>query len=304
MSEARIVAVCVSVKTGTAKKPVESAVAVENHGIKGDAHAGMEGELSHRQVSLLARESVDVMREKGVEVAPGGFGENLLTEGIDLVTLPVSTALRVGQDVLLRVTQIGKVCHTRCAIYYQAGDCIMPREGIFTEVLSGGEVRPGDCVQVLPAAAVLTVSDRSAAGQRKDGSGPVVAGMLGENGFHVLATEIVPDDQSTIERKLRHYARQAGVIVTTGGTGIGPRDVTPEATKAVIVQELPGFGEVMRNASFQITPNAILSRATAGVCGRCLIVNLPGSPKGAKECLEMVLPSMRHAFDMLRGKGH
>ena len=142
-----VVAVCLSMKKGTKKEPVPEVQLVQRHGIAGDAHAGPW----HRQVSLLAEESVAKMREKGIHVGPGGFAENILTRGLKLVDLPKGTRLKVGAQALLKVTQIGKICHERCAIYYQAGDCVMPREGVFAEVLVGGSVRPGDAVTVLPA---------------------------------------------------------------------------------------------------------------------------------------------------------
>jgi MOSC domain-containing protein YiiM len=135
---AKVVAVCVSDRKGVAKKPISQATAVVDKGLDGDAHAG-EGP---RQVSLLADESAQTIRDKGAEVGPGDFGENILTQGIDLVGLPIGAELRIG-DVILEVTQIGKECHTRCAIYYQAGTCVMPKEGIFCRILAGGVLRPG-----------------------------------------------------------------------------------------------------------------------------------------------------------------
>ena len=142
---ASIVAVSVSEKKGMRKTNVAEAHLMVEHGIKDDAHAGDW----HRQVSLLARESIEKMQKLGLDVTAGDFAENLTTEGIDLVSLPVGTRLRAGKEALLEVTQIGKVCHERCAIYYQAGDCVMPREGIFVRVLAGGTVSPGDEICVV-----------------------------------------------------------------------------------------------------------------------------------------------------------
>ena len=136
---ANVLAVCISENKGERKKPVESVELRENHGIVGDAHAGEW----HRQVSLLAQESIDKMRKLGLDVNAGDFAENITTRGIDLPSLPIGTRLTVG-DVLIEVTQIGKECHTRCAIFYQAGDCVMPKEGIFVKVITGGTVKPGD----------------------------------------------------------------------------------------------------------------------------------------------------------------
>ncbi|HHX73406.1 MAG TPA: MOSC domain-containing protein [Firmicutes bacterium] len=144
---AKIVAVSVSPKKGMRKINVEKAVVKADYGIEGDAHAGDW----HRQVSLLASESIAKMQAKGLDVSPGDFAENLTTEGIDLLALPVGARLRVGREALLEVTQIGKECHSRCAIYYQAGDCVMPREGIFARVLAGGTIVPGDTVDIVKA---------------------------------------------------------------------------------------------------------------------------------------------------------
>lgn len=138
---AQVVAVCISENKGERKKPVDVVELRENHGIVGDAHAGEW----HRQVSLLASESIDKMRKMGLDVNAGDFAENITTTGIELVSLPIGTRLQVGKT-LLEVTQIGKECHTRCAIYYQAGDCVMPKEGIFAKVITGGAVRAGDVV--------------------------------------------------------------------------------------------------------------------------------------------------------------
>ncbi|PLX96603.1 MAG: MOSC domain-containing protein [Desulfuromonas sp.] len=141
---AQIVAVCLSENKGERKKEVEQAEFRINHGIVGDAHAGDW----HRQVSLLAKESIQKMQALGLDVDNGDFAENLTTEGIELPKLPIGSRLRAG-DVLLEITQIGKECHNRCAIYYQAGDCVMPKEGIFAKVLQEGIIKPGDGLELL-----------------------------------------------------------------------------------------------------------------------------------------------------------
>lgn len=152
-------------------------------------------------------------------------------------------------------------------------------------------------------AAVLTVSDRSFRGERPDGGGPLVAQLLEGAGYEIAETVIVPDEQDQIEAALRKLCDEAGValVVTTGGTGFSPRDVTPEATVAVCQRLTPGIPEAMRYASMQVTPRGMLSRAAAGIRGKTLIVNLPGSPKAAKENLEAVLPSLAHGLEMLTG---
>ena len=152
-------------------------------------------------------------------------------------------------------------------------------------------------------AAVLTVSDRSFRGERPDGGGPLVAQLLEGAGYEIAETVIVPDEQDQIEAALRKLCDEAGValVVTTGGTGFSPRDVTPEATVAVCQRLTPGIPEARRYASMQVTPRGMLSRAAAGIRGKTLIVNLPGSPKAAKENLEAVLPTLAHGLEMLTG---
>lgn len=140
----RVIAVCVSEKKGERKKPVREVFVRENHGIVNDAHAGDW----HRQISLLAMESIKKMQAKGLDVTSGDFAENITTEGIDLPSLPIGTRLAIG-DTLVEVTQIGKECHTRCAIYHQAGDCVMPREGIFVRVLRGGTIKSTDTMEII-----------------------------------------------------------------------------------------------------------------------------------------------------------
>jgi len=139
--QGRIVSINISDKKGVRKKPVEEVILKEGYGIDGDAHASSEW---HRQVSLLAIESIKKMQALGLDVKPGDFAENLTTEGIDLLNLPIGTRMTIGKEIEVEVSQIGKECHTRCAIYYQAGDCVMPKEGIFVKVLRGGRLRKGD----------------------------------------------------------------------------------------------------------------------------------------------------------------
>ena len=140
-----VVSVNISDKKGVRKKPVDAVTLRTEYGIEGDAHASSEW---HRQVSLLAMESIKKMRDRGLDVSPGDFAENITTSGLDLVSLPVGTVLTIGREVVGEVSQIGKECHTRCAIYYQAGDCVMPKEGIFIRVLRGGTVRKDDEINV------------------------------------------------------------------------------------------------------------------------------------------------------------
>jgi MOSC domain-containing protein YiiM len=139
----KVVSINISDKKGVRKKPVEEAVIRTDYGIEGDAHSSSSW---HRQVSLLALESIKKMQDMGLDVHPGDFAENITTEGMDLLSLPIGTRIQIGDEIIGEVSQIGKECHTRCAIFYQAGDCVMPKEGIFIRVISGGKIRKGDAV--------------------------------------------------------------------------------------------------------------------------------------------------------------
>ena len=150
--------------------------------------------------------------------------------------------------------------------------------------------------------AILTLSDRSARGDRADSSGPALAKLIETEGWSVVRQSLLPDDEISIRETLISWADggELDVILTTGGTGFSPRDVTPEATRAVIDREAPGLAEAMRAASFKLTPHAMLSRIVTGIRGKTLIVNLPGSPKGAVENLQVIVPVIPHAIQLLR----
>lgn len=155
-------------------------------------------------------------------------------------------------------------------------------------------------------AAVLTVSDRGARGEREDESGPVLAGLLGEAGASVVVREMVSDEFVPLVERLRSLAGRADVnlVVTTGGTGLSPRDNTPEATRAVIEREVPGLAEAMRAETLRQTPTAMLSRGVCGVCSGALVVNLPGSPGAVRECFAVIRPVLGHAVSQLAGEDH
>jgi len=143
---ARILAVCWSEETGTKKEAIAEGILREDYGLVGDAHADC---CTHRQVSLLAMESINKMRDLGFDVGPGDFAENITTEGIELVSLPIGTQVRIGEEIILEITQIGKECHAGCAIFRQTGKCIMPKEGIFAKVIRGGSVREGNQIKMI-----------------------------------------------------------------------------------------------------------------------------------------------------------
>jgi molybdopterin adenylyltransferase len=307
---AKVKAVCISDRKGQPKTPVESVELKTNLGVVGDAHANSD---THRQVSFLDEDSIEIMRAKGYDAVDGDFGENLVTSGLAIDEIGIGTVLQVGKQAKLKISQIGKSCHSPCAIGQRTGECIMPTEGIFGVVLKDGIVGAGDEIQIETLisrqtiqAAVITVSDRCSRGETQDASGPALARILIESlKAHIAAQEIIPDEKDLIANRLKQLSepeRYIDLIFTTGGTGFAPRDVTPEATALIIEREAPGFAEAIRQQSLSLTPKAMLSRAVAGIRNRTLIVNLPGSVKAIQESLEVILPVLDHAVELLRGE--
>jgi molybdenum cofactor synthesis domain-containing protein len=278
-------------------------VLVKDWGIVGDAHAGNW----HRAVSLLSYERFAAARKRFAEAGlrelqPGDFAENVMVSGIDFAKLPEGIRFRCGSAVL-RMTQIGKECHADCEIRRITGDCIMPREGVFAVVEEGGESRPGDEFGILPTAAVITVSDSGAKGEREDKAGPVIVEAMKQMGYFVGETHVVSDDREPLAELMARIAdeNRAQLILTTGGTGFSPRDTTPEATMEIAERVVPGIPEAMRAYSMRITPRAMLSRGTAVLRKSTLIINLPGSPTAVRENLEAVTPALTHGIEILVG---
>lgn len=294
-----ILAVCTSPARGTEKKDVGRAFLRENWGLEGDAHAG----AWHRQVSLLSADKVDEFNARGAGVTDGAFGENLLVRGVDFAALPVGACLACG-DALLEITQIGKECHHGCAIRERVGDCIMPREGVFARVLKSGWAETGMELRRVYKVGIVTASDKGAAGQRKDESGPRIAALL-PDGYATAYARLLPDDKDGIAQTLRFLCDEArcDLVLTTGGTGFSPRDVTPEATLAVAERLAPGIAEAIRAESLRITPRAMLSRGVSVIRGGTLIVNLPGSPKAVGESMAVFMDVIGHGLDLLRSAG-
>ena len=295
--------ICISLRRGTAKKEVPEAVLTADWGIENDAHAGHW----HRQISLLPQNKINDFNQKGAGVSPGDFGENLIVEGLDFRGISVGDRLSVG-ECILEITQIGKQCHSHCAIFRKMGECIMPGNGIFAKVIKGGILRKGDEVTVMEntektklTAAVVTLSDRGAAGLREDLSGALLRERLSAEGYRIVEYLLLPDDEERLKGELIRLADEVGVnlIITTGGTGFAPRDVTPEATMAVATRNAPGIAEAIRAESIKITPRAMLSRAVSVIRNRTLIVNLPGSRKAVGECLDVCLSQLEHGLNIL-----
>ena len=306
--QATLEAICISERKGERKTPVQHAELVAAHGLRGDAHAGPW----HRQVSLLDAGDIAAMRAKGLpDLKPGDFAENLIVSGLDLSAMGLGSRLRIGASAELAITQLGKVCHHHCAIYHQTGDCIMPRRGLFARVVADGPIAAGDPVvslETVPRSriqmVVLTISDRCSRGEATDTAGPAVTAHLREAlEAHLYTARILPDDQPAIEAALRHYAdgHSIDLVLAVGGTGFAPRDVTPEAVRAVADRLTPGLDEAMRAASRDKTPRAMLSRAVSGIRKATLLVSLPGSERAAVENIDALLPALAHGLAKLRG---
>lgn len=304
---ASVKAICISEKKETEKHPIESVRIIENYGLENDAHAGDW----HRQVSLLSYETREEFNALGGQVDDGAFGENLLIDGIDFVNLPVGSLVTIG-DVELQITQIGKACHSHCAIYHRVGKCIMPTNGVFARVNKGGVVKLGDEVKVDINAdprlrvAILTMSDKASKQEREDLSGPAIQKIMEENGYLVTSYNIISDDERLIVEHLIDLAdrQHHDLILTTGGTGLSARDVTPEATLKVATRNVPGISEAIRYESMKYTNRAMLSRGVSILRNQTLIINLPGSVKAVKESLEVVLPVLEHALHITKGLEH
>jgi molybdenum cofactor synthesis domain-containing protein len=302
----KVLSVNISEKKGTTKHAVES-IQLNSLGVKGDAHAG----AWHRQVSMLGVESIEKFtKASGLPVKYGDFAENITTQGLELYKTKPGDRF-VGSGVELEVTQIGKSCHgDGCAIYRQVGNCVMPKEGIFVRVLKGGSLKAGDELGFYPKVyrvKVITLSDRASRGEYEDLSGPEVAKLIGEFFDSIawqyeLDSEIIPDDAELLENRLIEARNtQYDLLLTTGGTGIGPRDVTPDVVKRLLDKEIPGIMEHIRLKYGAEKPNALLSRGVAGLMGATFVYTLPGSVKAVREYMTEIAKVQKHLFLMLMG---
>jgi len=301
---AKIESINISTEKGVKKQQVEEAVLMENFGIMGDAHAGKW----HRQVSFLGKVSIDKMIEMGgMDLISGDFAENITTSDIDLLSMRAGDCFRIGEAELV-VSQLGKECHKHCEIYHSVGDCVMPREGIFAIVKKGGNIKVGDSIEKIEkkgfSAAVITLSDKGSKGERTDETGPAVVQFLKNNiDVSVSRIDMIADDEDKLEGMIKFLVDYQGfdLVITNGSTGIAPRDIAPDVTEKIIDKRLPGYEEAMRMESFKITNRAIISRAVCGTRRQALIINLPGSPKGAVENLSFVIGAVEHTIKKLQG---
>jgi molybdopterin adenylyltransferase len=302
----KVLSVNISEKKGTIKKPVDQII-LDERGVETDAHSG----TWHRQVSLLAKESIDKFTtQAGRNINFGEFAENITTEGLELWKTHPLDRIRIG-EAELEVTQIGKECHgTSCAIYKEVGNCVMPKEGIFARVLAPGIVKAGDNFGYTPKifrVNVITLSDRASQGEYEDRSGPRITELLGrffeETGWKFeIDNTLIPDDEDELESLITGFVfNGSDIIITTGGTGIGPRDITVDIIKPLLHMEIPGIMELIRYKYGSLKPNALISRAVAGVIGQTLVYTLPGSVKAVDEYCSEILPTLKHSIMMLHG---
>jgi molybdopterin adenylyltransferase len=303
-SKAKVHSVNISGKKGTIKIPVDK-ISIGNKGVKNDAHSG----FWHRQVSLLSKERVDdFSRVANKTIGPGEFAENITTSGIDLLGVKLLDRFKIG-TALLEVTQIGKTCHgNNCAIFREVGKCVMPKEGIFTRVLKGGTVKKNDPIIHYPKTIkvkVITLSDRASSGEYEDLSGPKIIEILKEY-FHDRPWNIsfekvlISDSRVLLKKEVTKASKDdVDIVFTTGGTGIGTRDITPEVIRPLLTMELPGIMDLVRLKYGAGNPGALLSRSIAGMIDKTLVFVLPGSVKAVQEYTEEIVKIMEHSIFML-----
>jgi molybdopterin adenylyltransferase len=294
----------ISEKKGTVKLPVQQ-INLTPNGVEGDAHSGPW----NRQVSLLGTESIQKFEaEAGRKISFGEFAENITTEGLELWKCRPLDRFE-NESVVLEITQIGKECHgTSCAIFKEVGNCVMPKEGIFSRVIKHGTLMAGDTLNYQPKnykVHVITLSDRAHAGLYDDLSGPRIELLISDfftthRSPLTVHRSLAPDDPEQLSGFLTR-SREEGtdIVITTGGTGIGPKDFTPEVVRSAIDKEIPGIMDHIRLKYGAEKPNALLSRSVAGVMGNTLVFALPGSVRAVNEYMEEILKSLWHMIYMV-----
>ena len=302
----KVLSVNTSEKKGTVKRPADN-IQLTEIGVVGDAHSGKW----HRQVSLLAAESIAKFSiEARRSIQYGEFAENITTEGLLLHECRPLDRFR-NDAIELEVTQIGKKCHgDNCSIFREVGNCVMPKEGIFARVIRSGNLKAGDQLEYAPKVInihIITLSDRANAGEYEDKSGPQIKNLAetffsGIRRTTAITNHLIPDDPEQLAQLIKSaISLQADVVFTTGGTGIGPRDFTPETVRPLLDKEIPGIMELIRVKYGTEKPAALLSRSIAGVSGKTLIYVLPGSVKAVTEYCNEILPTIEHSIYMIEG---
>ena len=300
----KVVSVNISEKKGTIKNPVDKII-INEKGVFGDAHAGNW----HRQVSMLGTESIEKFsKQANREINFGEFAENITTEGFEVYKSNILDRFET-KEVTLEVTQIGKKCHgDKCAIFREVGNCVMPKEGIFCRVIKGGEIKAEDEIIYKPKifkAAIITLSDRASRGEYDDLSGPLTKEYLekhfeNENRKLESSYVLIPDDASQLKKLIEDFSKKNfDFIFTTGGTGIGSKDITVDVVKPMLHKEIPGIMDFIRYKYGSEKPNALISRSVAGLINKTLIFTLPGSVKAVNEYMTEILKSLNHLVLML-----
>jgi molybdenum cofactor synthesis domain-containing protein len=302
----KVLSVNISEKKGTIKKSVKE-INLNHSGIVEDAHAGNW----HRQISMLAMESIEKFsKESGRKINFGEFAENITTQGIELHKCKILDRFQIG-EVELELTQIGKECHgTNCAIFIEIGNCVMPKEGIFCKVIKAGTIKPNDLIIYVPKVirvSIITLSDRASSGEYEDRSGPKIKEMLEsyflqKNQKVKIENTLIPDDAETLQKLIiQNKETKTDFIFTTGGTGIGERDITIETVTPLLEKQIPGIMELIRVKYGMEKPNALLSRGVAGVIGKSIVFTLPGSVKAVTEYMTEIIKTLEHSLFMLHG---
>lgn len=300
-----IISLNISETKGTTKRPVDF-IQLTPKGVKGDAHSTW----GHRQVSLLGIESIEKFSQiRQKQYSPGDFAENITTRGFPLFKLRPFDKL-FNENVELMVTEIGKKCHAKgCAIFRQVGDCIMPKEGIFAKVTKAGILRTNDQLQIKQKtfeACIVTLSDRVHAGEYEDRSGKIIEEKLQEffqqhEYNFIIHRYCIPDNRRKLKNIITKTLHKYDFFITTGGTGIGPRDITIETLERFIEKPIPGLMEYIRVKYGMNNIHATLSRSLAGIRRKTLILALPGSAKAAAEYMSEINLVLKHLLFMLYG---
>jgi len=295
----KVISANISKEKGTIKQQVPQ-IELTEIGVTGDAHAG----LWHRQVSLLGTESVEKFEKMANrKINYGEFAENITTKGMLLYeTLPLDTF--ISDTIELEVTQIGKECHgNTCAIFREVGNCVMPKEGIFCRVKKGGLLKADHEFEYVPRVFkfhVITLSDRASKGVYEDLSGPKIIDLLTQHFDKTkrqisIEHTIIPDNPEQLALLLENAKNtQVDFVITTGGTGIGPKDITPDVIHHIIDKEIPGIMDMIRLKYGASKPNALLSRSVAGVMDKTCVFAIPGSVKAVNEYIPELIPFFNH----------
>jgi molybdopterin adenylyltransferase len=300
----KIVSTNISEKKGTVKHPVKSII-INERGVAKDAHAGNW----HRQVSMLGLESIEKFSKQAKrKFNYGEFAENITTQGFELYKSNILDRFE-NDTVILEVTQIGKECHgTKCAIFTEVGNCIMPKEGIFCRVIQGGEIKASDEILYKPRIfkiGIITLSDRASSGEYSDRSGPQIKELIEKhfsesNRKYETSNVLIPDDASQLKKTFNKFiANKFDLVFTTGGTGIGSKDITVDVVKPLLQKEIPGIMDFIRMKYGAEKSNALISRSVAGIIDKTMIFTLPGSVKAVNEYMAEITKVLNHLILML-----